>query len=154
MAGIVYKYNIGDTVQLKMAFTAPSCGLANMAGVTAKIIDRRDYNGPCYKLKGYQGFFQEGTIFALVEAAPQSAKPAAEMSDEELTLELRRLQEEADKRNTKAKLAAWSAVVNAVEHWLQNYSSLAIDCESATICLSTIDSINYEEPGRIYRCYD
>ena len=63
------------------------------------------------------------------------------------------LHEEADKRNTKATLAAWSAVVNAVENWLQNYGSLAIDCESATICLSTIDSINYEKPGRIYR-YD
>lgn len=59
MRTITYKYNLGDIVKFKDKFHSPSCGLANLAGTTGVIEERRDYNGPCYKLVGTDSFYKE-----------------------------------------------------------------------------------------------
>jgi hypothetical protein len=63
MRAITYKYNIGDTVKLKDTHSIlASCGVKEMAGKIAEITERRDYNGPCYRFAGYEGFWQESRI--------------------------------------------------------------------------------------------
>jgi hypothetical protein len=60
MSTCTYKYNVGDTIKFKDKFhPTASCGLAELAGTTAKVIDRQDYDGPAYKLEGHEGFFTE-----------------------------------------------------------------------------------------------
>ena len=62
---IIYKYNIGDTVQIKERFSSTaSIGLKELAGDIVTIIDRRFYGDPCYKFAGLEdsGWFSEGTI--------------------------------------------------------------------------------------------
>lgn len=59
MRNITYKYNVGDIVKFKDKFHSPTCGLVGLEGTTAVIADRRDYNGPCYKLAGGDGFYKE-----------------------------------------------------------------------------------------------
>jgi hypothetical protein len=59
MSIIHYKYNVGDVVKFKDKFHSPTCGLVGLEGTTAVIADRRDYNGPCYKLAGGDGFYKE-----------------------------------------------------------------------------------------------
>lgn len=95
MRNISYKYNVGDIVQIKMTFAQPSCGLASMAGIKAKVVARYDYNGPCYELEGLSGLFQETTLvgavteFSADEPAESSCKWYkvtffARMSDEDI----------------------------------------------------------------------
>ena len=63
MRVITYKYDIGDTVKIKEKLhTSASCRLKELAGTVAKIEDKRDYNGPCYKLEGIEGFFVERSL--------------------------------------------------------------------------------------------
>lgn len=60
MRQITYKYNVDDTIKFKETFgPSASCGLKELAGCTARVVERRDYNGPCYKLANIDGFFQE-----------------------------------------------------------------------------------------------
>ena len=60
MKNITYKYNLGDIVRFKSKFhESASCGLAELAGTQGVVEDRRDYNGPCYKLAGMDQFFTE-----------------------------------------------------------------------------------------------
>lgn len=60
MRNIIYKYEIGDTVMFKCTFhPTASCSLLKLSGKTAVVTDRRDYNGPVYKLEGYDGYFTE-----------------------------------------------------------------------------------------------
>lgn len=62
---IIYKYKVGDTVQLKTEFDhSASCGLNALAGEIVTIIDCRYYGVPCYKFAKYEscGWFTEGTI--------------------------------------------------------------------------------------------
>jgi hypothetical protein len=60
MSTCTYKYNVGDTIKFKDKFhPTASCGLAELAGTTAKVIARQDYDGPAYKLEGHEGFFTE-----------------------------------------------------------------------------------------------
>ena len=60
MRNITYKYNLGDVVRFKSKFhESASCGLAELAGTQGVVEDRRDYNGPCYKLAGMDQFFTE-----------------------------------------------------------------------------------------------
>ena len=60
MRNITYKYNLGDVVRFKSKFNeSASCGLAELAGTQGVVVDRRDYNGPCYKLAGTNQFFTE-----------------------------------------------------------------------------------------------
>lgn len=57
---ITYKYNIGDIVRFKKTFSCTcSCGLKELAGSTGVIEERRNYNGPTYKLAGDPAFYQE-----------------------------------------------------------------------------------------------
>jgi hypothetical protein len=68
MEKITYKYNVGDRLQFKKKFHATaSCGLKALAGCTAKVTERRDYNGPCYRLEGLDGFFTEKCFAGLKE---------------------------------------------------------------------------------------
>jgi hypothetical protein len=60
MRNISYKYNLGDVVRFKSKFhESASCGLAELAGTQGVVEERRDYNGPCYKLAGMNQFFTE-----------------------------------------------------------------------------------------------
>jgi hypothetical protein len=62
---ITYKYNIGDTVQIKERFfSTASSGLKELTGKVVIIVDRRFYGDPCYKFAGLEesGWFTEGTI--------------------------------------------------------------------------------------------
>ena len=60
MRNITYKYNLGDVVRFKSKFhESASCGLAELAGTQGVVEDRRDYNGPCYKLAGGDSFIKE-----------------------------------------------------------------------------------------------
>lgn len=65
MRNITYKYNVGDIVKFKDKFHSPTCGLIECAGLTAEIVDRRDYNGPCYKIKNNTGYFKESCFAGL-----------------------------------------------------------------------------------------
>lgn len=62
---IKYKYNFGDTVQVKKRFRGiASDGLKALAGKVVTIIDRRYYGEPCYKFEGLadSGWFTESVI--------------------------------------------------------------------------------------------
>jgi len=60
MRNITYKYNLGDVIRFKSKFhESASCGLAELAGTQGVVEERRDYNGPCYKLAGMDQFFTE-----------------------------------------------------------------------------------------------
>ena len=64
MRNITYKYNVGDFVVFKDKFSpSASTDLKNYVGQVVMITECRDYNGPCYRLEGYDGFFTE-TCFA------------------------------------------------------------------------------------------
>lgn len=156
MRQVNYKYNVGDVVQLKMTFAAPSCGLAALAGIKAEIIERRDYNGPCYKLRGYTGFFQEGTIDGVVDhvdgkATVLSNEHVTCMPDNELEKELEILQAELARRKAMQRQDAWQDVVNAIRHYLTTHGNIAIDSHDATIVISATDYLNTDTVGTIYR---
>lgn len=62
---IIYKYNIGDTVQIKTKFDGiASNGLIKNAGKVVTIIACRYYGEPCYKFAELAdcGWFTEGSI--------------------------------------------------------------------------------------------
>lgn len=59
MRNITYKYNLGDVVKFKDKFHSPTCGLKGLEGTTGVVEERRDYNGPCYKLAGMDSFCKE-----------------------------------------------------------------------------------------------
>lgn len=59
MRNILYKYNLDDIVKFKNKFHSPTCGLKGLEGTTGVVEERRDYNGPCYKLAGGDGFYKE-----------------------------------------------------------------------------------------------
>ena len=60
MRQVKYKYKVNDPVKFKEKFSpSASCGLKELAGCTARVVECKDYNGPCYKLAGIEGFFQE-----------------------------------------------------------------------------------------------
>ncbi len=59
MRNITYKYNVGDVVKFKNKFHSPTCGLKGLEGTTGVVEERRDYNGPCYKLAGMDSFCKE-----------------------------------------------------------------------------------------------
>jgi hypothetical protein len=59
MRNITYKYNLGDVVKFKDKFHSPTCGLNGLEGTTGVVEERRDYNGPCYKLAGMDSFCKE-----------------------------------------------------------------------------------------------
>ena len=59
MKNITYKYNLGDVVKFKDKFHSPTCGLKGLEGTTGVVEERRDYNGPCYKLAGMNSFCKE-----------------------------------------------------------------------------------------------
>lgn len=68
MRTVNYKYNIGDTIKFKDKFhPSASCGLKNLEGTTAEVVERVDYNGPCYRIKGHDSFFQERCFAGLVD---------------------------------------------------------------------------------------
>ena len=55
-----YKYKVNDIIKFKEQFSpSASCGLKELAGCTAKVVECRDYDGPSYRLEGHEGFFQE-----------------------------------------------------------------------------------------------
>ena len=61
MRNITYKYNIGDIVKFKEKFPpSAACGLAEKASSTAKVVERKDYGGPAYRLEGHGEWFKEG----------------------------------------------------------------------------------------------
>ena len=73
MRKITYKYNTGDVVELKLKHQA-NLLLPNGEVVLAtrvKIEERRDYNGPCYKFEGVQGFYKEACINQRITVAPR-----------------------------------------------------------------------------------
>jgi hypothetical protein len=60
MRNITYKYNLGDVVRFKSKFhESASWGLAELADTQGVVEERRDYNGPCYKLAGMDSFCKE-----------------------------------------------------------------------------------------------
>ena len=59
MRNITYKYNLGDIVKFKDKFHSPTCSLVGLEGTTGVVEERRDYNGPCYKLAGMDSFCKE-----------------------------------------------------------------------------------------------
>jgi hypothetical protein len=67
---ITYKYNIGDIVEFKPEhhFLADVMGIKVLI-TEAEIVDRRDYNGPCYALGGCSGYYKESCFTCLKEAA-------------------------------------------------------------------------------------
>lgn len=66
MRNITYKYKVGDRVRFKDHFgKSATCGLKDLVGQTARIMERRDYNGPAYRLEGKDGFFKEGCFAGL-----------------------------------------------------------------------------------------
>lgn len=65
MRKITYKYNIGDTVRFKNKFhPTASCGLREVAGQVARIVDRKDYAGPAYAIEGFPNTFYKEACFA------------------------------------------------------------------------------------------
>jgi hypothetical protein len=66
MRNITYKYNVGDFVVFKDKFSpSASTDLKNYVGQVAMVKECRDYNGPCYRLEGYDGFFSESCFAGL-----------------------------------------------------------------------------------------
>lgn len=66
---INYKYKVGDFVQFKDKYSSSaSTDLKNYVGQVAMVKECRDYNGPCYRLEGYDGFFSESCFAGLTTA--------------------------------------------------------------------------------------
>lgn len=60
MKNVTYKYSIDDRIKFKEKFSpTASLALKGLAGHAARVVERRDYDGPCYRLAGIEGFFQE-----------------------------------------------------------------------------------------------
>lgn len=60
MRNISYKYNIGDVVALKPDHYFEADVMGQKVLITAaEILERKDYNGPCYALGGSSCFWKE-----------------------------------------------------------------------------------------------
>ena len=76
MRNITYKYNVGDLVVIKpkhhREVELPQLGKVKVG--LGKIAECRDYNGPCYRLEGFEGFWQEhcfaGLAFEALKNSP------------------------------------------------------------------------------------
>lgn len=70
MRNITYKYNIGDVVELKPKHRATvNVGGKYITLSTVIIVERRDYDGPCYRFTGDPTFYKEACIKALVSGS-------------------------------------------------------------------------------------
>ena len=68
MRNITYKYEVGDTVVFKPKHFFWTEVMGTKVLVTsAEIVERRDYNGPCYALGGCAGFWQENCFVGRYE---------------------------------------------------------------------------------------
>ena len=70
MRTITYKYKVGDIVKFKDHYdSSASCGLFDLAGLAAKVVDCADFGGPAYKLEGLEGYedtwFKQGCFAGL-----------------------------------------------------------------------------------------
>jgi hypothetical protein len=79
MRNIIYKYNVGDIVELKEKHRPeveiPYVGAKVKVGL-CKITEHRDYNGPCYRFEGLDGFWQEACIAGLATESEFLAQQA------------------------------------------------------------------------------
>ena len=65
MSQVNYKYNIGDTVQIKKNIhPSASCDVKKLAGQVVRIVDRTCYEQACYMFEGLEhlGWFTDRTI--------------------------------------------------------------------------------------------
>ena len=68
MRQITYKYKVGDTVKFKDKFhPTASCGLAELAGTTAKVTAQEYWAKPCYRLEGFSQLFTEKCFAGIKE---------------------------------------------------------------------------------------
>lgn len=84
MRSISYKYNVGDVVELKPKHYFETEVMGIKALVTAvEVVERRDYNGPCYALGGCKGFWKESCFVGLASTASvgSSCREEAEGAD-------------------------------------------------------------------------
>lgn len=73
MRNITYKYEVGDTVMFKPKHYFEADVMGTKVLVTAaEVVERRDYNGPCYALGGCQGFWKEDCFVGRYEDTDQS----------------------------------------------------------------------------------
>lgn len=69
MRNITYKYKVGDAVKFKDHYdSSASCNLFDLAGSTAVIEERADFNGAAYKIKGDDAWFKESCFAGLATA--------------------------------------------------------------------------------------
>jgi hypothetical protein len=65
MRNITYKYKVGDLVKFKDYYDSfASCSLFKLAGTTAEVTERADFNGPAYRLKGHDNAWFKESCFA------------------------------------------------------------------------------------------
>lgn len=78
MRNIEFKYNVGDYIRFKGHYDSDaSCGLFDLAGTIAVVIDRADFNGPTYKLScDEDGWYQEGCFEGLASGSEFLAQQA------------------------------------------------------------------------------
>ena len=73
MRNITYKYNVGDTVELKPKHYCWADVMGTKVLITAaEIVERRDYNGPAYALGGCAGFYKENCFVGLASDASKN----------------------------------------------------------------------------------
>lgn len=84
MRNITYKYKVGDTLEFKPKhyFEADVMGTKVLV-TSAEVVERRDYNGPCYALGGCAGFWKESCFVGLASTASagSSCREEAEGAD-------------------------------------------------------------------------
>jgi hypothetical protein len=74
MRNITYKYNVGDTVELKPKHYHWADVMGTKVLITAaEIVERRDYNGPAYALGGCAGFYKENCFVGLASEASKNS---------------------------------------------------------------------------------
>ena len=74
MRNITYKYNVGDVVALKPKHYFETEVMGTKVLMTAaEVVERRDYNGPCYALGGCAGFWQEACFEGLASETSKNS---------------------------------------------------------------------------------
>jgi hypothetical protein len=82
MRNITYKYNVGDTVELKPKHYHWADVMGTKVLITAaEIVERRDYNGPAYALGGCAGFYKENCFVGLASEASKNSLCGSEDSE-------------------------------------------------------------------------
>jgi hypothetical protein len=78
MRNIEFKYNVGDYIRFKGHYDSDaSCGLFELAGTIAVVVDRADFNGPTYKLScDEDGWYKEGCFEGLASGSEFLAQQA------------------------------------------------------------------------------